>query len=141
AGDVRAFAMLTGDTNPLHLDDEYASGTRFGGCIVHGALLNGVISALLGTRLPGQGTVYLSQTVRFPRPLRVGAAVVARVRVLHIERGSVATCLTECLDPQGREVMTGEAVVLLPRRCRDRQPGDLMGAPPSAPGSDPPSSL
>jgi len=79
--DVHLCAQLTGDTNPLHLDEAFAQQTRFRGRIVHGVLLLGYISAVLGTQLPGPGAVYLEQQVRFRHPARIGDIVIAEVTV------------------------------------------------------------
>src|SRR5215204_1972511 len=93
--DVRAFAELTGDRNPVHLDEEYAASTRFGRRIAHGMLGASLISAVLANELPGRGTVYLSQTLRFTAPVFLGDTVTARVTV--------------------KGVVEGEAVVLVPK--------------------------
>ena len=113
---VQAFAELSGDDNPVHLDEGYASQTRFGGRIAHGMLAAAYISAVLGTRLPGPGAIYLNQSLRFRRPVRLGDAVTARatVKALDAERGQ-ATLETVC-EVDGRTVVEGEAVVMAPRR-------------------------
>ena len=114
--DVRAFAQVTGDDNPLHLDEAFASTTPFGGRIAHGMLSAGYISAVLGRHLPGNGAVYLSQTLRFRRPVRIGDTVTARAQITAIdaERGRV-TLNTICLVA-GKTVVEGEAQVIAPRR-------------------------
>src|SRR5262245_11313817 len=81
AGDLEAFAAVSGDNNPVHLDEAYARTTTFGGRIAHGMLGAAYISAVLGTKLPGPGAIYLSQTLRFRRPVKIGDPVVARVTV------------------------------------------------------------
>eukprot|EP00039_Didymoeca_costata_P005170 m.79085 g.79085 ORF g.79085 m.79085 type:complete len:135 (+) comp12701_c0_seq1:106-510(+) len=86
AADVKGFADVSGDTNALHLDDDYAKTTRFGGCIVHGMLMNGAISALIANTLPGKGTIYLGQEIKFKAPLYVGDHCTVRVEVLEIRR-------------------------------------------------------
>jgi 3-hydroxybutyryl-CoA dehydratase len=115
-GDIDAFAAVSGDTNPVHLDATYAAQTRFGGRIAHGMLAASWLSAMLGTELPGPGAVYVSQTLRFRRPVRIGDDVVARVTVAAIdpERGRV-TLETVCLV-DGKNVVEGEAVVMVERR-------------------------
>ena len=115
-GDIDAFAAVSGDTNPVHLDATYAARTRFGGRIAHGMLAASYLSALLGTELPGPGAVYVSQTLRFRRPVRIGDDVTARVTVAAIdaERGRV-TLETVCLV-DGKTVVEGEAVVMVERR-------------------------
>jgi 3-hydroxybutyryl-CoA dehydratase len=116
ARDLEAFAEVSGDTNPVHLDDAYARTTTFGGRIAHGMLSAAYISAVLGTRLPGPGAIYLSQSLRFRRPVRIGDEVTARatVKALDDKRGHV-TLETVCLV-SGKAVLEGEALVLAPKR-------------------------
>lgn len=115
--DVRAFAELTGDHNPVHLDEEYAKGTRFGRPIAHGMLGASLISALLANELPGRGAVYLSQTLRFTAPVFPGDAVTARVVVKALrEDKPVVTLETVCTNQRGERVVEGEAVVLASRQ-------------------------
>ncbi len=114
--DVRAFAELTGDRNPVHLDEEYAAQTRFGRRIAHGMLGASLISAVLANELPGRGTVYLSQTLKFTAPVFLGDIVTARVTVKSVrEDKPVVTLETVCTNERGERVVEGEAVVLLPR--------------------------
>ena len=115
-GDIEAFAAVSFDTNPVHLDDAYARTTTFGGRIAHGMLSAAYISAVLGTKLPGPGAIYLSQQLRFRRPVKVGDPVTARVTVkaLDDKRGH-ATLETVC-QVNGKTVVDGEAVVMVPRR-------------------------
>jgi 3-hydroxybutyryl-CoA dehydratase len=114
--DVRAFAELTGDHNPVHLDEEYAAGTRFGRRIAHGMLGASLISAVLANELPGRGTVYLSQTLRFTAPVFLGDTVTARVVVKQVrEDKPIVTLETVCTNERGERVVEGEAVVLAPR--------------------------
>ncbi len=115
--DIVKFAEATGDTNPVHLDDAYARGTSFGGRIAHGLLTAGLISAVLANRLPGPGTVYLSQTLEFKAPVRPGDTVTAEVEVVEVI-GRRARLATRCLLADGTLVLTGEAVVLPPRATR-----------------------
>ena len=116
AGDIDAFAAVSGDTNPVHLDAAYAAATPFGERIAHGMLAASYISAVLGVKLPGPGAVYLSQTLRFRRPVKIGDAVTARATIsaLDAEKGRV-TLDTVC-QVNGKAVVDGEAVVMLPRR-------------------------
>ena len=115
--DVRAFAELTGDRNPVHLDDEYAASTRFGRRIAHGMLGASLISAVLANELPGRGTVYLSQTLRFTAPVFLGDTVTARVTVKSVrEDKPVVTLETVCTNERGERVVEGEAVVLVSRQ-------------------------
>ena len=113
AADVEAFALLTGDSNPIHLDDEYAAGTRFGRRIAHGMLGAGYVSALLGTRLPGPGSIYLNQTLRFTAPVFVGDSITATVTIEEIRSDKpIVTVRTECANQEGVLVLTGEATLL-----------------------------
>lgn len=117
AADLETFAAVSGDTNPVHLDEAYAAGTSFGGRIAHGMLSAAYISAVLGTRLPGPGAIYLSQALRFRRPVRIGDAVRARATITALdERRGQATLETVCLVG-GKAVVEGEAVVMVPRRA------------------------
>lgn len=113
--DVRNFASATGDHNPVHLDDAYAAGTRFGKRIAHGMLTGGIISSILGNDLPGPGTVYLGQNFKFKAPVFIGDTVTARVEVTQYrEDKKIATFLTTCTNQDGVLVLEGEAVVIAP---------------------------
>lgn len=114
-GDVRAFATLSGDTNPMHLDDAFAAATRFGGRIVHGALLAAHLSAALATRLPGPGTIYLEQSLRFRRPARIGDRLRTELEVVdkRDDKGFVRLA-ARITDAEGELLATGEALVLPP---------------------------
>ena len=114
--DVVLFAAVTGDTNPMHLNAEYAKDTIFGERIAHGMLAAGLITKVLGTQLPGPGTIYLSQTLKFRAPVRIGQTVTATVEVvaLHPERHR-ATLRTIC-TVEGEPVLEGEAYVSVPTR-------------------------
>jgi len=116
--DVALFAELSGDANPIHLCDHFAAGTKFGQRIAHGMLTASLISALLGTRLPGPGAVYLSQTLTFLAPVKIGDVVTARVEVVALvaERRRVRF-FCECLA-DGKAVMEGEAWVAMPPKPR-----------------------
>ncbi|MCV2402813.1 MaoC family dehydratase [Marinomonas sp. C2222] len=112
--DVQAFADVTGDTNPVHLDEEYAATTSFGKPIAHGMLTAGFISAAIGTQLPGPGCIYLEQSLKFRAPVFVGQEVVTKVTVTDInERRCRATLKTTC-ECDGKVVVTGEATIMLP---------------------------
>jgi acyl dehydratase len=113
--DVRGFAQVSGDQNPIHLDDAYAAGTRFGKRIVHGMLTASVISAALANDLPGEGTVYLSQTIQFKAPVFIGDTITATLEVTRFrEDRRIATLTTTCTNQDGKVVIEGEAVVLAP---------------------------
>ena len=115
AEDIAMFAQVSGDTNPLHSDPQYAAKTRFGECIAHGMLTAGFISAALGTKLaPECCVVYLSQHLRFLRPVKIGDTIKAVAEVKGIEREKrMATIETDCFNQNGEAVVKGEAVVLL----------------------------
>ncbi len=121
--DVRAFAVASGDTNPLHLDDAYAARTRFGKRIAHGMLTAGVISAALGTKLapPGTLAVYLSQTLQFRRPVFIGDTVRAECTVTAFDpEKSIASLSVVCTNQQGEAVLRGESQILLERISTER---------------------
>lgn len=110
---VRTFASLTGDNNPVHLDDEYAATTRFGKRIAHGMIAASLISATLANDLPGPGTVYLSQTLQFKAPVYPGDTVTAIIEVKSVrEDKPIATLTTTCVNQENVVVLEGEAVVL-----------------------------
>jgi 3-hydroxybutyryl-CoA dehydratase len=115
-GDLSAFADVTGDTNPVHLDEAYAAATQFKGRIAHGMLSAGYISAVMGTVLPGPGAVYVSQSLRFRRPVRIGDAVTAQVEVTAIDAARGRVTLATACTVNGKTVVDGEAVAVVPRR-------------------------
>jgi 3-hydroxybutyryl-CoA dehydratase len=112
--DVVLFAGITGDLNPAHVDEPAAARGRFGGRVVHGMLTASFISTVLAMRLPGPGTVYLQQTLRFTRPVRIGDTVTARAELLDLLPKGRARFATTCRNQDGQTVVEGEAVVLLP---------------------------
>ncbi len=113
--DIVLFAGLTGDFNPMHVDEVTASATKFGGRIAHGMLSASLLSATLGMKLPGPGAIYMSQSLRFTRPVRIGDTVTARVEVLELmtEKNRVRVG-TECRNQAGDVVITGEATLFVP---------------------------
>lgn len=117
AADIEAFAEVSGDNNPVHLDEAYARTTQFGERIAHGMLSAAYISAILGTRLPGPGAIYLSQSLRFRRPVRIGDLVVARATVTALDEAKGRVTLETVCEVGGKTVMDGEAVVIAPRRA------------------------
>ncbi len=114
--DVVLFAGVSGDTNPLHLDAEYARKTRFGARIAHGILTAGLISTVIGTRLPGTGAVYLAQSLQFLKPVYLGDTVTATAVVREVrdrdDGSQVLTLETVCVNQRGERVLEGEAKVL-----------------------------
>jgi acyl dehydratase len=111
---IRLFAGLTGDTNPVHLDEAYAAGTRFGRRIAHGMIAAGLISATLANDLPGPGTVYLSQTLQFKAPVYPGDTITTTVEVKSVRPDKpIVTLITTCKNQSDAVVLTGEAVVLV----------------------------
>ena len=117
--DIELFAEVSTDRNPVHLDDAYAQDTIFEGRIAHGMLTAGLVSAVIGEQLPGHGTVYLGQSIRFLGPVRPGDAVTAEVEVTAIDHGRRRVTMdTRCLV-RGKKVLAGEALVLAPSRKFD----------------------
>lgn len=114
--DVYLFAGVSGDINPAHVNEEYAKNTFFKGRIVHGMLSASLISAVIGMQLPGPGTIYASQTLKFTAPVRFGDTITANAEVAEIltEKNRV-TLKTYCTNQDGVVVMAGEAVVLPPK--------------------------
>src|SRR5690606_38688843 len=114
--DILMFAGVSGDMNPVHMDDEFAATTMFKGRIAHGFLTVSFVSSVLGTKMPGPGAVYVSQTVRFLSPVRAGDTVVSRATVIGLlpEKRRV-TLDTRCIV-RDKVVLEGEAVVFIPPR-------------------------
>ncbi len=116
SSDVIGFAEITGDRNPIHLSEHFAARTPFKGRIAHGLYTAGLISAVIGTRLPGPGAIYVSQTLRFLAPVKIGDTVVASVEVVALDEQRRRAEL-KCLCKVGETaVLEGEAVVKVPRR-------------------------
>jgi 3-hydroxybutyryl-CoA dehydratase len=115
--DIYLFAGVTGDLNPAHVDEEYAKNTFFKTRIAHGMLTASFISTVIGTMLPGPGTVYLSQEVRFLAPVKIGDTVSAVVEISEIRPEKKRIWLkTTCTNQDGTVVVDGQAVVSPPRR-------------------------
>jgi len=112
--DIVLFAGVTGDFNPVHVDVVAASRSVFGERIAHGMLSAGFISAVLGMRLPGTGSIYLSQSLRFTKPVRIGDTITARVEVLEVLATKRRVRLSRvCRNQKGETVVEGEAVVMV----------------------------
>jgi 3-hydroxybutyryl-CoA dehydratase len=119
--DVRTFAAISGDRNPVHLDDDFAAGTMFGKRIAHGTLVGALISAVLGMLMPGPGTIYLGQTYSFKAPVYIGDEITARLEVSAYRADKrITTLKTEVVNQDGKLVLEGEAVVIAPK------PGENM---------------
>ena len=117
--DVVLYAGVTGDLNPAHIDETYAAGTFFKTRIAHGMLSAGFISAVIGMKLPGPGTIYMEQSLRFTAPVAIGDTVTAAVEVIEkIEEKGRVRLRTTCTTQEGKEVLTGEALVSPPRPPR-----------------------
>ena len=113
--DIAVFAAASLDTNPAHLDDEYAKNTLFGEVIVHGMWSAGLISAAIGTKLPGVGTIYLGQDLQFRRPVKIGDTVTAQITVLEKDEAKKRIILeTLVMNQNGEKVVVGKATVLAP---------------------------
>ncbi len=113
--DVTAFATLTGDFNPVHVDEAAAAASAFGGRIVHGMLTASLFSTLLAMELPGRGAIYLSQSVQFLRAVKLGDTVTARVEITAIDTAKRSVTLqTTIRNARGKRVVDGEAVVHVP---------------------------
>jgi 3-hydroxybutyryl-CoA dehydratase len=117
--DIELFAEVSTDHNPIHLDDDYARDTIFAGRIAHGMLTAGLISAVIGEQLPGHGTVYLGQSLKFLAPVRPGDMVHAEVRVSAIDHGRRRVTLETHCAVGDTVVLKGEALVLAPSRKFD----------------------
>ena len=112
-GDIDAFAAVTGDHNPVHVDEEFAKTTRFGRRIAHGMLTASLISSVLANKLPGEGSVYLGQTLKFVAPVFPGDEITARVTIKEIrEDKPILRLETICMNQRDEIVIRGEATVL-----------------------------
>ncbi len=128
--DVLAFAELSGDKNPVHLDEAYARQTRFGTRIAHGAFSFALISAVLGTELPGPGAVYLGQTLKFVKPVYFDDTLTANVEITAIRADKgIVTLKTTCTNQHGQVVAEGAAVVFHEDARTKEKGADLSGLP------------
>lgn len=112
--DIEMFAEVSTDRNPVHLDEDYAQDTIFGGRIAHGMLTAGLVSAVIGEQLPGHGTVYLGQSLKFLAPVRPGDTVRAEVEVTDIDYSRRRVTMETRCTVDGKKVLVGEATVLAP---------------------------
>ena len=112
--DITLFAGVSGDTNPVHLSDEFANATMFKGRIAHGMLSASYISTVIGTKLPGPGCIYMSQSLRFTAPGRPGDTVTTTVTVTEINAEKKRVSLDCVCSVAGKPVLTGDAMVMIP---------------------------
>jgi len=114
--DVTTFAGLIGDFNPIHVDAEYARRSRFGQRVAHGMFTGGLISAVLGNKLPGLGSIYLSQQIEFLAPVFIGDTITAIVEVANWQPDKrIITLKTDCYNQDDKQVVTGKAALLIER--------------------------
>ena len=113
---IESFAEVTGDVNPVHLDEAYAATTPFKTRIAHGMLSAGYISAVIGTKLPGPGAIYVGQTLRFKRPVKIGDEVTARCAITEIDQEKARITLETVCSVGDKAVVEGEATIMVPRR-------------------------
>jgi 3-hydroxybutyryl-CoA dehydratase len=114
--DIYLYAGITGDLNPAHINDEYAKNTFFKGRIAHGMLTAGLISAVIGTKLPGPGTIYLAQELKFTAPVRIGDTIKAEAEIAEINtEKNIAKIKTTCTNQNSDVVLTGLATVKPPK--------------------------
>ncbi len=113
--DIFLFAGITGDRNPIHISQDFAAKTIFGGRIAHGILTAGLISAAIGMKLPGPGCLYVSQTLNFLKPVRIGDEITARVEIVEVISERRLRLRTQCINQRSEVVLDGEAIILPPR--------------------------
>ncbi|MDF1540646.1 MAG: MaoC family dehydratase [Candidatus Thorarchaeota archaeon] len=112
--DIKVFGDLSGDYNPLHFDEEWAKTTMFKGRIAHGVLTAAFISTAIGMKLPGPGTIYLGQSMKFLGPVRIGDTITARVEIIELnDEKERVTLRTTCTNQKGKLVLDGEAMITL----------------------------
>ncbi len=119
--DILRFAEITGDRNPVHISEEFAAQTRFGERIAHGILTAGLVSAVIGMKLPGPGCLYISQTLSFLAPVKIGDEITARAEIMEVVSGKRLKLRTSCVNQRKEVVLEGEAIIVPPRPVRGRQ--------------------
>jgi 3-hydroxybutyryl-CoA dehydratase len=112
-GDVMSFAKITGDFNPVHVDEDAAARSRFGGRIAHGMLSGGLVSAAIANRLPGPGAIYLAQTMKFTAPVRLDDTITVTLTVTELLSKNRVRLNTVCRNQNGEMVLDGEATILM----------------------------
>jgi len=115
--DVKAFAVLSGDSNPIHTDEQFAKTTRYGRPIVHGTLAAGLLSALMGTRLPGLGSVLVSYNIEFLAPLYVNESLQAEVELIKLEGRRAVFKMTCTQTSTNKVAVKGECLLVVPKEC------------------------
>ena len=124
--DIKLFAILSGDTNPIHLDEEYAKTTPFGGCIAHGAMCAVIISAAVATKFPGPGSIYAGQEMRFKKPVRPGDTLAVHLELLEKKRrGNIVLINNEIKNQNGETVFLGVSTVVAPTEKVVAKPVEL----------------
>ena len=124
--DIKLFAVLSGDTNPIHLDEEYAKTTPFGGCIAHGAICAIIISAAVATKFPGPGSIYAGQEMRFKKPVRPGDTLTAHLELVEKKRrGNIVLINNEIKNQNGETVFLGLSTVVAPTEKLIAKPVEL----------------
>jgi 3-hydroxybutyryl-CoA dehydratase len=116
--DIYTYAEVSGDDNPVHIDDEYAKQSFFGERIAHGYHVGSLISATIGKYLPGNGTIYLSQTMNFKSPVKVNDTITAMVEVIDFPKNKHVLLKTSCINQHGVIVILGEALVIPPQNIK-----------------------
>ena len=118
--DIYLYAGITGDFNPAHVNEDYAKNTFFKTRIAHGMLVAGLISAVLGSKLPGPGTIYMKQELDFMAPVKIGDTVTARVEVIEINTEKKRVKLkTTCTNQEGTVVLDGQALISPPKKPKE----------------------
>lgn len=112
--DIYTYAEVSGDDNPVHIDETYAKNSIFGERIAHGFHIGSFISATIGKYLPGNGTIYLSQSMQFRAPVKIGDVITANVEIIGFPKDNRVLLKTICTRQDGKEVITGEALVIPP---------------------------
>jgi len=112
-GDVMSFAKITGDFNPVHVDEDAAARSRFGGRIAHGMLSGGLVSAAIANQLPGPGAIYLAQTMKFTAPVRLDDTITVTLTVTELMSKNRVRLNTVCRNQNGEMVLDGEATILM----------------------------
>ena len=112
--DIFAYAEVSGDDNPVHIDEKYANDSIFGERIAHGYHVGSFISAAIGKKLPGNGTIYLSQTMQFRVPVKINDKITAVVEIIDFPKEKRVLLKTTCINQDGKEVISGEALVIPP---------------------------